>query len=1429
MPGISSILNLAKMGVMANQFNMHITGNNINNVNTQGYSREATIQTPLIPSMTQAGPVGNGANVEQIVRYYDRFLTATLFDNTSIKSGLETRQTGMNAIEQNFNEIEENGVNTLLSEFWTSWDDLANNAEGMPERTALVERANLLAQGIKDRYDFLVNMNSEIDVNLRNVIADINKYAGQVAELNVQITSSESGSTQANDLRDQRDETVRKLSELADIHYFETERGTYTVLIGQGSPLVEGEKTWNLEMRSSEVYWVGSQGAVKQLVAEDVIDGQLGGWLELKQKIEPADTTLLEGSVINTSRNRGINEETTWSQIDGVTVTGDFNIFATGTDQDGLPYSVSFSYIASTNAGASVKDFLLAIEQAFQISGTPPIDRVDARISTDGRLVIEDLMPDNMPISFNIESITGGIYGLGFGKLDGSYPLNYTETLNNWAEEFIKYVNNQHAQGIGLVPITETTSNNRVINQDQPIGYRASGLDYSDNIQNGQFEIWLYDQDGNVIDFNKTTPEVNDPLVIHIQENTTSLNDIRDAINNAQYISSTGAFSGNLGINARVFQGRLVIQVDGTTAAAGFAFGTDSSNTLMAFGLNSLFIGHDASTIEVNPDIKNDLRLVAAAQVELKGSEHISSIFQVSDENRPLGIDFSAGSFNIKIYDENLNVVDEVNIPVPDPDHTTIEDIVDSINEIDGLFAEVRNGKINISVVDKEYHPGSQWIAHNIVLSNNAVLGTSGSGLMDWSTIQDGQFFISRYDKDGVLVEQDRILIDASSTTLADVRDAINGAFTGVNAEIINNQLKISRLFPGDYIEITDDTTNLVTALNLQKNDDTYVVNGKVASIGEDNTGALKYLGIAEGHTFASAFSSTASRNAAFSAGTILSAAASGLDGFSMLTAGQTFVVRAFDVDGAVINSAVITYNAGWTIASMASALDALAFVTATVTPDFRLNVGIQSSAVSIAFDNDSSNIISVLGLDTGVESYEGVLDYNAPLDNTYGAIKDGNFKLHIFNEEGFWQQTNTINITETTTLQQLKNALDAIPGVSAFIRPETIFNGVQDVTTYRLVIGSTNPQTHITMSDDTSFVLDSLGIGQMAKETKGIYSVDRTNEAFTNLAIPTNDGTFNLYMYNSEGRILAPEITGTTQFVVSGTAMPVSGATQFQSMNGVIVSGSFNITYTGRDQYGNLISGIYSGTSSSTLNLFMLDIEATYGSSALGVPLVDAFINSSGQLVVQSTIQSMAIAFQIDEIRPVDPTAGDIIQGLNFGEFGGFINIEVEPDYDGLSDLSQRLDDLYGVRSWVKNGRIEIEGEHQVARISLADDSSGFINSFSLTTPSGGNFSPANNLNALAIRDVNRLEINELDNATFNDYYQQLVSEIGITSRSIKLDYSFYESSVNQLQERRDNISAVSLDEEMANLIKFQHSFTAASKLMKTADEMYLSLLELK
>ncbi|NQT69841.1 MAG: flagellar hook-associated protein FlgK [Desulfobacteraceae bacterium] len=123
------------------------------------------------------------------------------------------------------------------------------------------------------------------------------------------------------------------------------------------------------------------------------------------------------------------------------------------------------------------------------------------------------------------------------------------------------------------------------------------------------------------------------------------------------------------------------------------------------------------------------------------------------------------------------------------------------------------------------------------------------------------------------------------------------------------------------------------------------------------------------------------------------------------------------------------------------------------------------------------------------------------------------------------------------------------------------------------------------------------------------------------------------------------------------------------------------------------------------------------------------------------------------------------------------------------------------------------------------------------------GDRAAGNNSNALAIADlqytdtviaqvtVDRINGNSVGSvtATIENYYHATIGSIGVTSSSIVRAKEFNEIMVNNLNAVRDAVSAVSLDEEMANLIKFQHAYAAAAKIINVADEMYVALLQVK
>ncbi len=104
----------------------------------------------------------------------------------------------------------------------------------------------------------------------------------------------------------------------------------------------------------------------------------------------------------------------------------------------------------------------------------------------------------------------------------------------------------------------------------------------------------------------------------------------------------------------------------------------------------------------------------------------------------------------------------------------------------------------------------------------------------------------------------------------------------------------------------------------------------------------------------------------------------------------------------------------------------------------------------------------------------------------------------------------------------------------------------------------------------------------------------------------------------------------------------------------------------------------------------------------------------------------------------------------------------------------------------------------------------------------------PGDNANALALALLAERAVSGLQGATFSAYYSGLVSSVGVMNRAAADSLRFDDNLLAEIQNRRESVSGVSLEEEAANLIKYQRAFEAGAKMIKVADELLQTVLEL-
>jgi flagellar hook-associated protein 1 FlgK len=339
MAGISHVLNLAKEALVTHQLAISVTGHNVANVNTPGYSRQTLGLTTPTASPAGIGYIGNGVRASQVERNYDRFMVQRLVDQESKLSNLEAQNMSMRIVETAFNEAPGMAINDLLSQFWSGWQDLAANPEFISSRQTVVQQANLINQQLQMMAAEIAQSRQDISSNLQAAVNDVNALTEQIAGLNLQITTGESDISKQNDLRDQRDELVKELGQFVDINYFEMGTGAYTILLKDGHSLVENNQAWSVKWDDRNLNWqtTNSNGQVTLSVIGDgsseALGGKMGGWMKVHNQLiegEPENylgrLDALANSLIrevNQAHTQGVGLERFSDLVSSATVAAD--------------------------------------------------------------------------------------------------------------------------------------------------------------------------------------------------------------------------------------------------------------------------------------------------------------------------------------------------------------------------------------------------------------------------------------------------------------------------------------------------------------------------------------------------------------------------------------------------------------------------------------------------------------------------------------------------------------------------------------------------------------------------------------------------------------------------------------------------------------------------------------------------------------------------------------------------------------------------------------------------------------------------------------------------------------------------------------------------------------------------------------------------
>ncbi|WP_026289697.1 flagellar hook-associated protein FlgK [Thioalkalivibrio sulfidiphilus] len=287
----SGVLGIGVSGLLAFQRALGVTGNNIANSATEGYSRQRIDLSTQIPQFAGNGYFGSGVQVSGVHRIFDQFVETQLRNSTSASEQYALYYDFARRVD-NLLADPDSGLAPGLQQFFAAVQDVANDPTSNAARQVLISEAESLV----DRFSFL-NQRLEEQRNLVNgqiqtTVAEINSLAEAIADLNKDIVAAlgRGGGAPPNDLLDQRDRLVLQLSELVSVNTIEQDDGALNVFIGNGQNLVLGNRATVLvadglgpDPTQMQVGYV-SPGATVDITPY-MTGGRLGALLDLRTSV----------------------------------------------------------------------------------------------------------------------------------------------------------------------------------------------------------------------------------------------------------------------------------------------------------------------------------------------------------------------------------------------------------------------------------------------------------------------------------------------------------------------------------------------------------------------------------------------------------------------------------------------------------------------------------------------------------------------------------------------------------------------------------------------------------------------------------------------------------------------------------------------------------------------------------------------------------------------------------------------------------------------------------------------------------------------------------------------------------------------------------------------------------------------------------------
>jgi flagellar hook-associated protein 1 FlgK len=291
----NSLMTVGVQAMFAAQTQLSTTSHNIVNAAVEGYSRQTATLTTVAGRNTGVGYIGGGVGVVTIERAANRFLSVRNNQTQAQFSADNTRMGMLTQLEDGY-ALGEQGLGQAASQLFASFGDMAAAPKDEAVRQVALSTAEGLASRFRSTGENIDALQTSVTEQLGDEAAVVNGLSAQIAKINGQLTGTGNAKDQPNDLLDQRDQLIAKLSQHIEVNRVDNRGqdgkldGSISLFVGGGQPLVMGTTSHDLKAvpdanapeRSRLV--VDLNGSERELTSRSIGGGSMAGLLQFQNE-----------------------------------------------------------------------------------------------------------------------------------------------------------------------------------------------------------------------------------------------------------------------------------------------------------------------------------------------------------------------------------------------------------------------------------------------------------------------------------------------------------------------------------------------------------------------------------------------------------------------------------------------------------------------------------------------------------------------------------------------------------------------------------------------------------------------------------------------------------------------------------------------------------------------------------------------------------------------------------------------------------------------------------------------------------------------------------------------------------------------------------------------------------------------------------------